>query len=114
MLQGNSTSARLGRGIIKVGEQVPLLRSALNAAYGHYFNRAGGRERIFRGIYPDFASATRDMPPHRVQGYDNDESAARPSRTGTEYSRSTTRCFSGLPSCCPSANCCSTGEAMSV
>jgi len=76
MLQGNSTSARLGRGIIKVGERVPLLRSALNAAYGHYFNHAAGRARIFRGIYPDFAAAARDMPPQRLQGYDNDESAA--------------------------------------
>jgi putative methyltransferase (TIGR04325 family) len=76
-MKGNATSSMLGRAIIKVGERVPLLRPALGGAYARYFNEAGGLVRIFRGIYPDFAAAARDMPPHRLRGYDNDESAAR-------------------------------------
>ncbi len=75
-MKGNSTSSLLGRLVIKVGERVPLLRPALNAAYARHFNKAAGRIRIFRGVYPDFATAARDTPPHRQRGYDNDESAA--------------------------------------
>ena len=63
--------------ISKVTRHVPILRSASAYAYRLQFNKAVGQIRLFRGIYPDFASATRDIPAARLQGYDNKPSAER-------------------------------------
>jgi putative methyltransferase (TIGR04325 family) len=46
-------------------------------AYSRYFNGVAGHARLFRGIYPDFASAERDVPQGRFIGYDNEPSAHR-------------------------------------
>lgn len=56
---------------------VPGLGSRLEAAYGSYFNRIGGQVRLFRGLFPDFASALRAIPANRLVGYDNEASADR-------------------------------------
>jgi putative methyltransferase (TIGR04325 family) len=53
------------------------LRQALNFAYQRHFKAAAGQIRLFCGIYPDFASATRAIPRIRLQGYDNEQSAQR-------------------------------------
>lgn len=56
--------------------RIPLLRWTLNRIYRRRFNNATGRQRLFRGIYPDFATASQEIPPKRLQGYDNEASAA--------------------------------------
>jgi putative methyltransferase (TIGR04325 family) len=63
--------------IARVSTHVPILRQALDFAYRRHFNSAVGQIRLFRGIYPDFASATRAIPKNRLQGYDNEQSAQR-------------------------------------
>ena len=57
--------------------RIPLLRGLLSRAYRHAFNRARGRVRLFYGLYPDFASAIREVPPYWIQGYDNEQTADR-------------------------------------
>ena len=49
----------------------------LRAAYESYFEAAGGHERMFRGLYPDFASAAADAPPGKQVGYDGDATTTR-------------------------------------
>ena len=41
----------------------------LQAAYEGYFEAAGGHQRMFRGLYGDFASAAADAPPGKEVGY---------------------------------------------
>jgi putative methyltransferase (TIGR04325 family) len=57
--------------------RVPLLRAPLQLAYARYFNRLRGRVRLFSGVYPDFKSAERAIPPDRLVGFDNMHSARR-------------------------------------
>ncbi|MBV9103848.1 MAG: methyltransferase, TIGR04325 family [Candidatus Eremiobacteraeota bacterium] len=57
--------------------RIPLLRHVASHAYGRYFDRAGGRVRMFHGIYPDFPNARAHVPPRRLVGYDNEPSASR-------------------------------------
>lgn len=62
------------------GERVSLalgLGPALRAAYGYRFNRTSGHRRAFNGVYPDFQSALRAVPPQRVSTYDHQASAGR-------------------------------------
>jgi putative methyltransferase (TIGR04325 family) len=50
----------------------------VEAAYACYFHLATGPgTRLFRGIYPDFASAQAAIPAWRNSGYDNEASAGR-------------------------------------
>jgi putative methyltransferase (TIGR04325 family) len=67
----------LARGIAKEAARVPVLRRVIEAAYARRFYSATGAVRMFRGVYPDFASAARDLPADRMHGYDNDPSAQR-------------------------------------
>jgi putative methyltransferase (TIGR04325 family) len=57
--------------------RIPPLQSWLNHRHKRSFDIASGRQRIFHGIYPDFASAIRDIPPGRLQGHDNEASVLR-------------------------------------
>ena len=57
--------------------RLPLLREALSLAYGFYYSRASGYRRLFKGVYPDFAGATRAVPHGGTVGYDNKASAWR-------------------------------------
>ena len=49
----------------------------LRAGYDGFFEAAGGHQRMFRGLYPDFASAAADAPPGKQVGYDGDATANR-------------------------------------
>jgi putative methyltransferase (TIGR04325 family) len=49
----------------------------LRAAYGSFFESAGGHQRMFRGLYRDFTSAAAAAPPGRQVGYDGDATATR-------------------------------------
>jgi putative methyltransferase (TIGR04325 family) len=66
------------RAVSRGGSQrLPLIGGLIASAYGRYFNGVQGHARLFRGIYPDFASAERDVPQGRFVGYDNEPSAHR-------------------------------------
>jgi putative methyltransferase (TIGR04325 family) len=49
----------------------------LRAAYDSYFEAAAGHERMFRGLYRDFASAAAAAPTGKQIGYDGDATARR-------------------------------------
>ncbi|CAM5765444.1 hypothetical protein LMIY3S_01485 [Labrys miyagiensis] len=49
----------------------------LSGLYDRYFAMASGNIRLFRGVYPDFASARASAPATKPIGYDNDASALR-------------------------------------
>ncbi len=68
---------RLAHRLAEKAARVPFVRPILIPRYKHRFNTASGPVRLFNGIYPDFASASRDIPPDRLQGYDNEASAVR-------------------------------------
>ena len=53
------------------------LKRLLRSVYDHYFYTASGQVRLFRGIYPDFATARAAAPAGRPIGYDNEETAWR-------------------------------------
>jgi putative methyltransferase (TIGR04325 family) len=69
------------RAILKVAAEelgrVPLLRHSLLLAHKRRFDRAKGYRRLFCGLYPDWATAMRDVPRDRPLGYDNEPSAGR-------------------------------------
>ena len=49
----------------------------LRAAYESHFEAAGGYERMFRGLYPDFKSAAAAAPPGKQIGYNGDATTTR-------------------------------------
>ena len=49
----------------------------LRAAYEGHFEAAGGHERMFRGLYSDFASAAAAAPPGKQVGYNGDATTTR-------------------------------------
>ncbi|MGH9643444.1 MAG: methyltransferase, TIGR04325 family [Terriglobales bacterium] len=57
--------------------RLPPVRSILKRRYKNRFDRAAGTLRLFHGIYPDFASALRDVPAGRLEGHDNAPSVLR-------------------------------------
>jgi putative methyltransferase (TIGR04325 family) len=57
--------------------RVPLIRPLLRRWHWRRFSSVTGHTRLFHGIYPDFASALRAIPPGRLVGYDNEASAER-------------------------------------
>ncbi|MBD5654877.1 MAG: methyltransferase, TIGR04325 family [Candidatus Eremiobacteraeota bacterium] len=63
--------------MLRAVSRLPIVRDAAEVAYDRHFERAEGRLRLFRGIYPDFASAVAAIPPGRDVGYDNAASARR-------------------------------------
>ena len=55
-----------------------MLGGAVAGAYRRYFDAARGEEiRLFRGVYPSFEAAARDIPSGRPLGFDNPVSATR-------------------------------------
>lgn len=66
-----------GRASVKRLAQTTVGGKFLRAAYESYFEAAGGRERMFRGLYPDFASAATHAPPGKQVGYNGDATANR-------------------------------------
>lgn len=72
-----SAARRLARAFALGASRVPFVRTVTSAVYERHFNRAAGRIRLFKGIYPDFPSALRAIPERRQSGYDNEDSATR-------------------------------------
>jgi putative methyltransferase (TIGR04325 family) len=65
------------RPLLENAARLPGVRPVVSAGYERYFDRAGGNVRLFRGIYPDVATAARALPAGRSVGYDNAASAYR-------------------------------------
>lgn len=66
-----------GLASIKRLAKTPPGRQVLRVAYDGHFESAGGYQRLFRGLYPDFASAVADAPPGKQIGYNGDATATR-------------------------------------
>jgi hypothetical protein len=58
-----------GRSSVKRFARTTVGGKILRAAYDSFFESAGGDQRVFRGLYRDFASATADAPPGKQVGY---------------------------------------------
>ncbi|MGB1951360.1 MAG: TIGR04325 family methyltransferase [Marinobacter sp.] len=56
-------------------EQLPLISEALDRRYAKRFASATNAN-LFRGVYPDFATATADAPASKPIGYDNEAPAS--------------------------------------
>lgn len=54
---------------------VPFVRDWHRFAYEEHFYRVSKWERLFHGVYPDFASAEKAIPKQFLSGYDNPEAA---------------------------------------
>jgi putative methyltransferase (TIGR04325 family) len=74
---GKTVILRAARAAMRMTEHVPGLRQLGSLAYAAHFNGAAGESRLFRGIYPTFAEASRHVPANRLEGYDNEPSAQR-------------------------------------
>jgi putative methyltransferase (TIGR04325 family) len=66
-----------GRASVKRLAQTTVGGKVLRAAYEGYFEAASGRQRMFRGLYRDFASAAAHVPPGKQVGYNGDATATR-------------------------------------
>ena len=67
----------LAKAAFLTAERLPIVRHASSAAYDLYSSRASGYRRLYRGVYPDLASAKKSIPKNRFSGYDNEPSARR-------------------------------------
>ena len=66
-----------GRASVKRLAQTTVGGKVLRAAYESHFEAAAGHQRMFRGLYPDFASAAAMAPPGKQVGYNGDATATR-------------------------------------
>jgi putative methyltransferase (TIGR04325 family) len=66
-----------GRTVVKRLAQTAVGGRFLRAAYQSYFEGADGHQRMFRGLYCDFASAAANAPPGKQVGYRGDATATR-------------------------------------
>ena len=66
-----------GRAWVKQLARTTIGSKILRAAYESHFEAAGGYERMFRGLYPDFASAAAAAPPGKQVGYDGAATTTR-------------------------------------
>jgi putative methyltransferase (TIGR04325 family) len=66
-----------GRAWVKGFAQTTVGSKILRAAYDAHFEAAVGRQRMFHGLYPDFASAADMAPAGKQVGYDGDATANR-------------------------------------
>lgn len=66
----------VGRAWVKGLARTTVGSKVLRLAYEGYFESAGGHQRMFRGLYRDFASAAADAPPGKQVGY-GDAAATR-------------------------------------
>jgi putative methyltransferase (TIGR04325 family) len=71
-----SIGRRIGRRLERVAH-LPVIGDVYNAVYTRHFNSASGHVRLFRGIYPDFASAVAAAPKDKPIGFDNEASSLR-------------------------------------
>jgi putative methyltransferase (TIGR04325 family) len=66
-----------GRACVKQLARTTIGGKVLRAAYESHFEAAGGYERMFRGLYPDFASAAAAAPSGKQVGYNGDATTTR-------------------------------------
>jgi putative methyltransferase (TIGR04325 family) len=66
-----------GRAWVKQLARTTVGSKVLRAAYESHFEAAGGYERMFRGLYPDFASAAAAAPAGKQVGYNGDATTTR-------------------------------------
>jgi putative methyltransferase (TIGR04325 family) len=66
-----------GRAWIKGLAQTTVGSKVLRAVYESHFEAAGGHQRMFRGLFPDFASAAATEPPGKQVGRNGDATVAR-------------------------------------
>jgi putative methyltransferase (TIGR04325 family) len=66
-----------GRASVKRLAQTTVGGKVLRAAYESHFEASAGHQRMFRGLYPDFASAAAMAPPGKQVGYDGDATTTR-------------------------------------
>jgi putative methyltransferase (TIGR04325 family) len=67
----------VGRASVKKFAQTTMGSKVLRAAYESHFEASGGHQRMFRGLYPDFATAAAKAPPGKQIGYNGDATADR-------------------------------------
>lgn len=67
----------VGRASVKKFAQTTVGSKVLRAAYESHFEAAAGHQRMFRGLYPDFATAAAKAPPGKQVGYNGDATADR-------------------------------------
>ena len=60
-----------------VARRLPPIVALRRWSYERQFASATGNQRLFRGVYPDFATAIASAPPAHPIGYDNEASAHR-------------------------------------
>ncbi|PNG26422.1 methyltransferase, TIGR04325 family [Methylocella silvestris] len=60
---------------VDVVADVPIIGTLYNRVYDRVFAAVSGNLRLFRGVYPDFASAADSAPHTKPLGYDNEASA---------------------------------------
>jgi putative methyltransferase (TIGR04325 family) len=70
-----------GRPSVKWLARTTVGAKVLRAAYESYFEAASGHQRMFLGLYSDFASAAAHAPPGKEVGYDGDATATRHAHT---------------------------------
>jgi putative methyltransferase (TIGR04325 family) len=69
--------SRFARQSVRAIGSLPAIIHLRRLRYERYFRNAHGAHRLFRGLYPDFASAVASIPAERPVGYDNEASARR-------------------------------------
>lgn len=57
--------------------RIPLLRRLLDRQYAPHSNHKHGAERLFHSVHGDFAAARLDIPPWRLEDFDNVDSPLR-------------------------------------
>ena len=67
-------------------------------AYESYFEAAAGHQRLFRGLYADFAAAVAAAPPGKQVGYNGDATTTRSAHTRRFISQATTGVVLARPS----------------
>jgi putative methyltransferase (TIGR04325 family) len=81
LAKGIAYSPRTVRFVERLEARLPFLRQWHRMQYQRHFDRVYQYERIFNGVYPDYASALAHIPKDRPVGYDNAGAATFLGRT---------------------------------
>lgn len=71
----------LGRAWVQSLARTTVGGKVLRMAYESYFEAAAGHQRMFSGLYADFAAAVADAPPGKQVGFDGDAATTRSTHT---------------------------------
>jgi len=81
--KGLAYSPRVIRFVEALEAKAPFLRQWHRMQYQRHFEKVYQYERIFSGVYPDYATALSHIPKDRPVGYDNPETATFLGRTSS-------------------------------